>query len=180
MIRLLLSPHDDDSCLFSAFTLQREKPLVVVVLDSWIQPNRGERGCSAEERALETEAAHSYFRVETLRLGLRDDSATEAQIEDRLRYLTGFDGIYAPAIQGGNRHHDWIGRAALKVFGDKVQQYTTYTKTELYTTGDIEIVPTERELELKMRALHCYASQLRINRPHFEAVLGKSEWLMNP
>lgn len=182
MRSILLSPHDDDSALFAAFTCQREKPLIVVCLDSWIQPNRGELGCSAGERAAENAAAHAYFRCETLRLGLRDDMATTGdELADLFLELAGtldIDTVYAPAIQGGNRHHDWVAETALQVFGVKVRQYTTYTKTELWTTGNIEIVPTERELELKRRALDCYASQWRINRAHFEAVIGKSEWLL--
>jgi hypothetical protein len=177
-VKALLSPHDDDSCLFMSFVCQREHPLIVVALDSWIQPNRGEVGCSAEDRARESLAAHSYFRVETMRLGLRDDTATEQQIIESLKTLGDYETVYAPAIQGGNRHHDWVGRAAIEVFGDKVRQYTTYTRTELYTKGNIEIVPTERELEIKRRALQCFESQLRINRPHFEAVYNRSEWLM--
>jgi hypothetical protein len=71
-----------------------------------------------------------------------------------------------------------VARAAVQVFGDKVRQYTTYTRTELYTRGRVEIVPTAEELDLKNRALECYVSQLRINRPHFDAVRGKSEWLV--
>jgi hypothetical protein len=179
-MKLLLSPHDDDSALFAGFTCQREHPLVVVVLDSWIQPNRGEVGCSARERARETLCAHAYFRVETERLELPDNTATEQDIEEALRRFTDVEVVYAPALQGGNIHHDMVAIAAQAVFGDKVIPYTTYTKTKLHTTGDVEIVPTERELEMKTRALQCFESQLRINRPHFDAVLGKSEWLMNP
>jgi len=33
-MKLLLSPHNDDECLFAAYTLMREKPLVIVVTDS--------------------------------------------------------------------------------------------------------------------------------------------------
>jgi LmbE family N-acetylglucosaminyl deacetylase len=177
-MNLLISPHDDDQALFASFTCLREKPLVVLALDSWIQPNRGERGCSASERAAETEAACDVLGCEVLRLGLRDDSATPEQILDRFRYLAEHaDTVYAPAVQGGNRHHDWVGQAAREVFGGNVIEYTTYTKTELWTRGNIEVIPTAEELEMKRRALDCYPSQWRINRPHFEAVLGKSEWL---
>ena len=52
MKRLFLAPHDDDQILFGAFTCIRLKPDILVVTDSYIQPNRGETGCSAEERAL--------------------------------------------------------------------------------------------------------------------------------
>lgn len=181
---LLCSPHDDDSCLFGSFTLVREAPIVAVVLDSYIQPNRGEVGCSAQDRARETAEAHTVLGVETLRLGLRDDTATYEQILDALLRViqSGFwDCVYAPAIQHGNRHHDDVGRAAVEAceqFAVPLKQYTTYTRTELWTKGAVEIVPTQDELWLKEAALSCYRSQLRINRPHFEAVRGKSEWLV--
>jgi LmbE family N-acetylglucosaminyl deacetylase len=180
---LLCSPHDDDSCLFAAFVCLRVKPAIVVVLDSYVQPNRGEFGCSAQERAMETLAAHAILGCETMRLGLRDDQATEQRITSALRVLRSteppIDIVYAPADQeGGNIHHNMVARAAVQVFGDKVRQYTTYTRTELYTRGRVEIVPTAEELDLKNRALECYVSQLRINRPHFDAVRGKSEWLV--
>ena len=41
-MKLFLSPHPDDETLFGAFTLMREKPLVVIITDSYIQQNRGE------------------------------------------------------------------------------------------------------------------------------------------
>lgn len=184
-MKLLLAPHDDDHALFTAVTCQREKPLIIVITDSWVQPNRGEFGCSAIERANETAAACKILGCDVVRLGLRDDDVTEESIVDALlpfrRHAILDDSpsvIYAPAIQGGNVHHDMVARAAGVVFAGNVRRYTTYTKTELHTTGDIEVVPTPEEFDLKAAALACYISQLRINRPHFDAVMGKSEWLM--
>jgi LmbE family N-acetylglucosaminyl deacetylase len=118
------------------------------------------------------------LRCPIIRLGLRDDDVTEEQIEQKLRELPEPSEVYAPALQGGNVHHDMVHRVALKVFGKKVTQYTTYTKTELYTTGNIEIFPSANEKNIKRHALECYQSQLAINGPHFLAVVGKSEWLI--
>ncbi len=182
-MKLLLSPHDDDGPgLFAAFTCLRERPLCIVCLDSHIQPNRGEIGCSAAERAAETAAAANVLGVDVFRLGLSDATATEADIEAQL--LVGFansdDVVYAPAEQGGNAAHDMVARVARRVFGRHVVEYTTYTKTALWTTGEVEVIPTSEELALKARALACYPSQLRINRVHFAAVIGRSEWLNFP
>ena len=147
--------------------------------------------CLVRTTATETAAAHRILSGSGIlvRLGIRDDEITDAMVSTKLDSLKWWalrderahiDTVYAPADQeGGNIHHNMVARAALEVFGDKVRAYTTYTRTELYTTGNIEIVPTPEELELKRRALECYPSQLRINRPHFEAVMGKSEWLVN-
>lgn len=181
MLRYLaISPHDDDIALFLAFTAQRVKPDIAIVLDSYIQPQRGEIGCSAEERAKETEKANKILGCKTIRLGRRDDSATEEEIEEVIRgKLEDYDVVYAPALQGGNIHHDMVNRASHRVFGDKVIEYTTYTKTQLHTRGETEVVPTLEELRLKNMSLNCYESQIRINLPHFQAVLNQSEWLNN-
>ena len=65
------------------------------------------------------------------------------------------------------------------VFGEKCEHYCTYTKIELYTTGAIEIKPTNEERVMKLKMMDCYKSQIRLasTNPHFEAVSGKSEWL---
>jgi hypothetical protein len=115
-----------------------------------------------------------------LSLGLRDDQLDGELVKRSLSKLRVFGTVYAPAIQGGNWQHDLIGQCALEVFGEGVRQYTTYTRTELWTKGNIEIVPTEEEKAIKNKALACYQSQLNLNstRPHFLAVINKSEWLM--
>jgi LmbE family N-acetylglucosaminyl deacetylase len=184
MKSILLSPHDDDQALFAAITCLREKQLVVIWLDSYIQPARGERGCSAMDRAMETFEACKILGCEVFRMGRRDDylpaePSWYIAADDLARVGWGqIERIYAPAVQRGNHHHDALAFGAMAHWGNKVIQYTTYTKTQLYTEGDIEVVPTLEELELKNRALDCYRSQIRINRPHFDAVRGKSEWLM--
>ena len=39
-MKILLSPHNDDAVLFASFTIQREKPIIFVVFDSYAQPSR--------------------------------------------------------------------------------------------------------------------------------------------
>jgi LmbE family N-acetylglucosaminyl deacetylase len=112
-------------------------------------------------------------------LGIKDTELTEEILRDRLK---GFnpETIYVPAIQGGNAQHDLVGKVGLELFGDRCERYATYTKTSFYTTGSWEIKPTQAELELKNKMLACYQSQLNLpsTRPHFEAVIDKSEWLL--
>lgn len=180
---VFLSPHDDDNVLFGAFTCLREKPTVIVCTDSYIQPNRGEVGCSAAERARETERACAVLGVPVERLGLRDDEKDHSQLLQSIIYKLlpmneSVKTVYAPAFQGGNIHHDMVSRAAMLCFTSRVIEYTTYTKDALYTRGTHEVTPTTEELTLKKRALDCHESQLRINRNHFQAVMGKSEWLV--
>lgn len=180
-MNLAIIPHEDDESLFLAYTLMREKPLVVVVTDSYIQPNRGDIGCSARERREETSKAMKLVGCPVYFAGIRDDMMDNMDLINLLCNFEGFEKVYAPAIQGGNAQHDMIGNVAVQVFGDKLVQYTTYTKTELWTPGNIEIVPTAAEVELKNKMLDCYQSQINLpaTRPHFNAVLGgKSEWLL--
>ena len=177
---LFLGVHNDDEILFGSFTLIHNKPLVAIVTDSWIQPNRGERGCSADERWEETKKATAVLGCSCIRLGIRDDALTEEALVAAFRKLAGFSIVYAPAVQGGNWQHDLVGKVAKDVFGSIVKQYTTYTKTELWTKGETEIIPSREDLNLKFKALICYQSQFNLpsTRPHFEAVMGKSEWLI--
>jgi len=183
---LLLSPHDDDSALFAAFTCQRIRPTVVVVADSHIQPARGETGCSAEERAAETAAAHEILGCPVIRCGLRDDELTFDQVVGALSKLPRPRDVdvYTPALEGGHPHHDLVTIAAAHVFGpSRLRCYSTYSQhsryfgVDLHPIGTEEIEWTREEYERKERALSCYASQLRVNPAHFEAVRGRSEWL---
>lgn len=179
-MNLFISPHNDDETLFGAFTIIREKPLVLLVTDSYIQPNRGDLGCGAEERWEETRQALTYLGGTAIRGRIRDDALDESALRELFKKFFGFTKVYIPAEQGGNWQHDLISRVAQDVFGSACVQYTTYTKRELHTTGNIEITPTEEEKELKLKALNCYRSQLSLGStlPHFQAVLNKSEWLL--
>lgn len=177
---LLLSPHSDDESLFCSIILMRQKALVVICTESWIQYNRGDLGCDAETRRNETIAAMKLAGCPVVFLGIKDTELTEEILRERLQYFNP-ETVYIPALQGGNKHHDLVNKIALEIFGrNKCEQYCTYTKTELYTTGGWEIKPTHTEMELKNKMLDCYQSQINLpsTRPHFEAVRGKSEWLV--
>jgi LmbE family N-acetylglucosaminyl deacetylase len=177
---IFLAPHNDDESLFAAYTLMRVKPLVIIITDSYIQPGRGDSGCSMEERRKETIDAMNLIGCPVLFMGIPDTELTKDVLCERLK---GFDPetVYVPALQGGNPQHDLINKVALELFGkDKCEQYCTYTKTELYTTGGWEVAPTQQEIELKNKMLDCYQSQINLpsTAPHFEAVRNRSEWLM--
>lgn len=176
---IFLAPHNDDEVLFGAYTLIRLKPLVIIVTDSYIQPLRGDIGCTAEIRRKETIEAMKILGCPVLFMGIPDNELNEINLSARLKHFNP-EAIYVPAIQGGNLHHDIVGKVGMDLFGRLCERYTTYTKTELYTTGGWEIQPTPLEIELKNRALDCYVSQINLpsTRPHFEAVRNRSEWLV--
>jgi predicted SAM-dependent methyltransferase len=184
-VNYLLSPHDDDSALFAAAICMREPLTVVVVADSYVQPARGDVGCSPAERAAETERAHAILGCGTLRLGLHDDDLEFEEVRNALSpVLRDADHLYVPALEGGHPHHDLVARAAVDdKHVDRVRCYSTYAKLSQYGSADLqpvgteEIVLTADEADRKMAALRCYESQIRVNLPHFQAVTGRNEWL---
>jgi len=174
-------PHADDEALFMSYTIMRDKPLCVIVTDSHIQPNRGEKGCDAETRWQETKKAMEVLGGQVIRLGIPDVELDYQKFGNFIaNSLSGFDTVYAPALQEGNPHHDIVSRACGAVFGDKVKYYSTYAKGQWHTPLGNEIVPTEEEFELKKKALECYTSQLNLpsTKPHFDySINAKSEYL---
>lgn len=182
-MKVFLSPHHDDETLFGAFTLLRERPLVVIVTDSYVQFNRGD-GITNEGRWTETHAAMEILGCEVNGLGVRDDRITFAAVVERLRERFDhrpIEAVYAPAIEHGHPHHDIIGEAALSVFRGKVPllQYSTYSsRSPFYSNhGAIEVKGTPRERELKALAMDVYRSQMARSWRHFTEADGKSEWL---
>lgn len=172
--KLAIVPHNDDESLFLAYTLLREKPLVIIVTDGYIQGERGD-DITAEQRREETRAAMKILGCQPVFLGIKDTELTPELLENVLKYIKA-DVVYAPAIQAGNAQHNLVGQVANSMF-DNVIHYMTYTRTELWTTGKTEIIPTQEEMDLKNKALDCYKSQINLpaTAPHFEAVRGRSE-----
>jgi LmbE family N-acetylglucosaminyl deacetylase len=85
-MNLLLSPHNDDECLFAAYTLMREKPLVIIVTDS--DAHLAE-GITAYDRREESRRACELLGVPVVFLGLKD-GALEQQKADLKRRLEPF------------------------------------------------------------------------------------------
>lgn len=174
--KILLAPHNDDEHLFASYTIQREKPLVVICTDGYIQGNRGD-GITAEERREESRKAAKLLGYEVMFLGIKDTELEAQKLEARLKIFKEDLVVYAPALQGGNAQHDLIGQVAAQMFKNVVH-YTTYTRTELWTKGSKEIIPTQEEIDLKNKALDCYQSQINLGStaPHFFAVRNRSEF----
>lgn len=174
---LAIVPHQDDDSLFLAFTLMREKPLVLFVTDSYIQAQRGD-GITAQQRNEEALKAMEILGCASCFASLPDTQLNREDLFSLFRRFYGFEKIYAPMpYENGNPHHSMIGEVAKEVWPEAIQ-YATYTRTNLWMNGKTEIIPTKEELALKQKALACYRSQIILpsTRPHFIAVLGKSEW----
>jgi LmbE family N-acetylglucosaminyl deacetylase len=166
-LKLLISPHNDDGPLFAAFTLIREKPLMLTVLDSYIQPARGHVGCDAETRRAEDFAACAILNAAVTFLGFRDDRPDWRGVEAAFRTMEVPEMVWAPAIEdGGHEHHNRIGELAAKVF-PRVTFYATYTKAGKSTGTPVPYEPAW--IGKKLRALSCYESQIALKccSPHF-------------
>lgn len=179
---IFIEPHQDDAVLYGFYTLIREKPLLISVTSSFIQPERGEAGCDAETRNKETIEAAKIAGCPIVFLNIRDTELTEEILRER---LIGFnpEKVYIPAQhENGNSHHNLIGKVALEIFGhDKCEQYCTYVRGDFnIVKGSWEVKPVHNEAELKNKALDCFKSQLALpsTAPHFEAVRNKSEYLL--
>jgi LmbE family N-acetylglucosaminyl deacetylase len=157
MTSVFLAPHPDDETLFGAFTLLREKPLVVIVTDS------GER-----ERHREFNKAMDVLGIDgRMWLGLPEAAPKWERVRDLLRDLAP-ERIYAPLPETrGNEHHNRVGHIALSAAPDITTLYTTYTPAGRTEGRLVDFDPAW--VELKFRALACYRSQIAhpSHAPHF-------------
>src|ERR1700761_7258541 len=159
MSKLFVSPHNDDEVLFGCFTLLREKPLVVVVFDSYVQPARGIPGADAVSRRKESQRACKILGIEVKFLGLPDlGSVYLGTVRAHIQAFADVsDGMYAPAFeQDGHPQHNLVAQACdgLPV----VERYLTYT-TRGKSTSERKVPYEPAWVALKLRALACYESQ---------------------
>lgn len=155
-MQVFLSPHSDDEILFGAYTIMREKPLVVICTHATMQGDNG------YERAMESYRAMKMLGASVMFLGIDEDELTEELLEEKLGFLYDVEtlDLYAPEHEeNGNPHHNIVAKVA-KMFMKNTQTYKTYTGLEDRSIGK-EIIPTPEELELKKRAMLCYQTQIQ-------------------
>jgi len=175
MSNLLISTHSDDEVLFCSYIILRNKPIkVVVCTDGILHKERFD--IDPETRRQESRDACKILGCEVDFLGLPDKRLVMKDLEKKLRKYEP-DMVFAPAVEGGHRQHDAVSEVATKIWGKKVVYYSTYTKQRLFPDGDVGLVPSVEEWKLKDQAMNCYKSQHGINKPHFDAVVGKPEYI---
>jgi LmbE family N-acetylglucosaminyl deacetylase len=153
-MKVFLSPHSDDEILFGAYTIMREKPLVVIVTHATMQGDNG------NERAMESYRAMKMLGVSVMFLGIDEDKLTEMALFEKLVFLNEADSleIWVPEYEEeGNPHHNLVNKVAKQMFPE-VKTYKTYTGLEDRTIGE-EIIPTKEEETLKIQAMLCYTTQ---------------------
>lgn len=169
-MKLFLSPHNDDECLFGSALIVANRPLVLVVFDSHVQVARGALDCGPDRRRMETVEAMKILNLGSAPqfLGFRDDQLPSmTALEGALRQFGQPEMVYAPAVEeGGHPQHSLVGSLAAKVFRN-VTHFMTYTNRG---KSEGRPVPFEPEwISKKFQALACYRSQIAhpANQPHF-------------
>ena len=181
MAKLFLSPDCDDEALFGSYIIMRNKPEVIVLLDGVLHQKKF--GIDHRVRQEESRAGCELLGVPVYFAELTDEKPDYNKMIFALRLLgypdweTKWDIIFAPALTGGNPNHDMVSKAATELWGDKVIYYGTYTRDNFSPDGEMAINPTEEERQLKEKVLQCYKSQIELNKPHFDAVKDKPEYL---
>jgi len=157
---IFIAPHNDDEALFGAFTLLREKPLVVVVFDSHVQQNRGHWSVTWERRRKETQEACKILGVKVQFVGLRDDAGIGPNgVRNALRFISDSGlPIYVPAYEAGGHHqHNLVAQSIED--GPLVTRYLTYTESGKSTSKNAVPILRPEWIGLKLKALSCYESQ---------------------
>lgn len=160
-MNLFLAPHNDDETLFGSYIIQVYKPLVIVVTDSYIQYERGEKDCSAENRIEESKKACAILGANVKFLHIPDKSDDIFLLQEMKRQIDRHeDGVvFAPAVEeGGNFQHNLVGQFAKDNF-QNVRSYYTYTRQRDWPEGPVKVAATDDMKLKKLAALHCYTSQ---------------------
>lgn len=152
-MKLFISPHPDDECLFGAYTIIKEKPLVAVF-----------NFMGRQDRSNESKEAIKLLGAESVFI----DSITE------MGYY--YDVVYAPALQGGHPWHDEVCKMAIKRYSNKVVYYATYDKLNIQPYGRFLVSASDEMKDLKRKALLCYKSQIAETPVHF-LIENKDEYL---
>lgn len=163
MKTLFIAPHNDDEALFGAYIIQTYNPLVVVLTDSYIQYERGEKQCHKDIRTAESAAAMQILGAEVVFCHIPDKEFNAERCEAALLpYVpTLYNNVFSPSpTEGGNWMHDITGQVADKLFPGVSWHYSTYTKSREYPAGHTLIHPTEEMKARKLQAIQCYQSQM--------------------
>lgn len=157
-MRLFLSPHNDDECLFGAYTLLRERPGVVVVFRS---ERQGALGVSAAVREAETDAAMGVLGCVWEQWPFGDLLPQWHRVEKRLLRLDP-ERVWAPWPEpNGHEQHNFVGEVAGRLWPGRVTFYTTYTPAGRSVGRPVSFEPGWPEL--KREALACYRSQIELD-----------------
>jgi LmbE family N-acetylglucosaminyl deacetylase len=163
-----LIPHPDDEVLFTAYTIMRAKPTVVILTYPTLQGDNG------LERIMESYTAVKLLGSPIMFLNIPEHAFTEERLRVELDRLDKSQAVHVPHLDGGHEHHDITHKVATDMF-DNVSYYRTYGQGETRAKG-FEVDATDAEKELKQKAMNCHKTQ--INNPltaHYFKTLNEYE-----
>lgn len=175
MNAIFWEPHHDDSVLFAAYTLLREKPTVITVFSH-----------PSVKRQVESMKAMDVVGCNYGMVGLNEQEIDKSMLEQRMELersrMTERYKVFAPAIEiDGHIEHNMVSWFATKVFGaDNVTHYMTYRRGHGRSRSDNEVEPEPGWRALKMQAMACYVSQIERadTRPWFCGDDVFREWIL--
>jgi LmbE family N-acetylglucosaminyl deacetylase len=151
-MKLFIAPHPDDETLFGAYTILRNKSLVVICTYPTLQGDNG------DTRLSEAYEACKVLGVPVCFLKIPEHNFDRDTLLQGLAMFDPACTVYAPHKEGGNPHHDLVHDVANSLF-DRPRYYRTYAGLEDRSIG-VEVVPTTEERQLKIKAMACYKSQI--------------------
>lgn len=158
MTRVLFAPHHDDETLFSAFTILKYRPHVVVCFsaDSDYGSNKTREAETREAMTILGAESVAFWGIYTSLNAARQDVATLMRSFD---LGTKPSLVFAPNRKASHPEHVATAEAAAEVFGSRLRTYHTYDENGKVREG------TEAPFELiwaqhKLRALARYPSQI--------------------
>lgn len=177
-MKLFIATHNDDETLWGAMTIQRERPTVVIVFDSYVQVARGFEACHVDARREESCNALAELGVEPPEfLGfsdLDDDPNLKTRVTEALRGMfKDAEQVWAPAFElRGHDQHNLVANACQAAFGARIQnRYLSYVRGKGKTRSNHPVELRPEWVAPKLRALTQYTTQLTIPElgcwPHF-------------
>lgn len=181
-----LAPHNDDETLFAAYTLQRERPHVIVCTRAYGDYRRRERETQ--------EAVYRLTGSETYEQWTFDAHAPDwAKMQDAIAGLAG-ETVWAPAynyVENGHAvgvpppvgwgvlQHDTVGWLTEQVL-ENVRHYCLYTRWNGRDTRGAGVEPSAMEIARKLEAVSQYISQIEnpATRPWFYDRFDMREWVL--
>jgi LmbE family N-acetylglucosaminyl deacetylase len=148
MKKLFFAPHPDDETLFGAYTILKEKPVVVVIKNDI-------------PRMFEFMHAMEVLDAEWM-------------IVDSVSFVQGLkpDVVYVPQLNNCHPLHNKVTQDVMKYFREsEIIEYATYTSPDdLQPKGRTKVEATDEMKALKLKALDCYVSQRKATPVHFDLV----------
>lgn len=147
---VLFEPHADDGALFAAFSAIRYRPRIVTCFPS--PKDYGDTATRAAETAC---AAEILGAGPCVQWNGRDLVAKMRELDAKVRPTR----VFAPSTDTSHPEHLEVAEAAAAVFGDRLVRYQTYNSAGKVRAGRL-VFFDPGWLDIKRRALGCYASQI--------------------